>query len=184
MKDKRNEILAQQLIDYSLDLKKGEVLYLEIKGKETLELGKQIIRLATDKGVIPFWYYNDESLIRQWVRSATDEQHKEQAALHMKLMERANAYIGLRGSDNPFDLADIPQKQIDNLRLLVNSNADIEVSSENFAKGDNVEVVSGALVGLTGELIKIGSHNRFVVRIDRLDQNLILKIPRAFLKKI
>jgi len=113
MKDKRNEILAQQLIDYSLDLKKGEVLYLEIKGKETLELGKQIIRLATDKGVIPFWYYNDESLIRQWVRSATDEQHKEQAALHMKLMERANAYIGLRGSDNPFDLADIPQKQID-----------------------------------------------------------------------
>jgi len=78
----------------------------------------------------------------------------------------------------------IPQKQIDNLRLLINSNADIEVSSEKFAKGDNVEVVSGALVGLTGELIKIGSHNRFVVRIDRLDQNLILKIPRAFLKKI
>jgi transcription antitermination factor NusG len=78
----------------------------------------------------------------------------------------------------------IPQKQIDNLRLLINSNADIEVTSENFAKGDSVEVISGALIGLTGELIKIGSKNRFVVRIDRLDQNLILKIPRAFLKKI
>jgi transcription antitermination factor NusG len=78
----------------------------------------------------------------------------------------------------------IPQKQIDNLRLLINSNAEIEVSSENFAKGDSVEVVSGALVGLTGELIKIGTRNRFVVRIDRLDQNLILKIPRTFLKKI
>jgi transcriptional antiterminator RfaH len=78
----------------------------------------------------------------------------------------------------------IPQKQIDNLRLLINSNADIEVTSENFAKGDNVEVVSGSLVGLTGELIKIGSRNRFVVRIDRLDQNLILKIPRAFLKRL
>ena len=47
MKDKRNEILARQLLDYSVELKKGEVLYLEIKGKETLELGKQIIRLAT-----------------------------------------------------------------------------------------------------------------------------------------
>lgn len=78
----------------------------------------------------------------------------------------------------------IPQKQIDILRLLINSNADIEVSSENFAKGDNVEVITGALVGLTGELIKIGTRNRFVVRIDRLDQNLILKIPRAFLKKV
>jgi transcription antitermination factor NusG len=78
----------------------------------------------------------------------------------------------------------IPCKQIDNLRLLVNSDAEIEVSSERFAAGDNVEVVSGSLIGLTGELIKIGTHNRVVVRIDRLDQNLILKIPKAFLKKI
>ncbi len=53
MKDKRNEILGRQLIDYSLRLQKGEVLYLEIKGKETLELGKQIIRIATEKGRDP-----------------------------------------------------------------------------------------------------------------------------------
>jgi len=78
----------------------------------------------------------------------------------------------------------IPQNQIDNLRLLVNSDAEIEVSSEKFEQGDNVEVINGSLVGLTGELIKIGSKNRVVVRIDRLDQNLILKIPMSFLKKV
>jgi hypothetical protein len=33
-------------------------------------------------------------------------------------------------------------------------------------------------------LIKIGNRNRVVVRIDRLDQNLILKIPKAFLRKV
>jgi transcription antitermination factor NusG len=78
----------------------------------------------------------------------------------------------------------IPQNQIDNLRLLINSDAEIEVSSEKFAMGDNVEVINGSLIGLTGELIKIGSKNRVVVRIDRLDQNLILKIPLAFLRKV
>jgi transcription antitermination factor NusG len=78
----------------------------------------------------------------------------------------------------------IPRNQIDNLRLLINSDAEIEVSCEKFAPGDNVEVVSGSLIGLTGELIKIGSKNRVVVRIDRLDQNLILKIPKAFLRKV
>jgi transcriptional antiterminator RfaH len=78
----------------------------------------------------------------------------------------------------------IPKNQIDNLRLLVNSDARIEVTSENFAQGDNVEVVSGSLVGLTGELIRIGSKNRVVIRIDRLDQNLVVKIPKAFLRKI
>ena len=78
----------------------------------------------------------------------------------------------------------IPQKQIDNLRLLINSDAEIEVSSEKLATGDNVEVITGSLVGLTGELIKIGGKKRVVVRIDRLDQNLILIIPVGFLKKI
>jgi transcription antitermination factor NusG len=78
----------------------------------------------------------------------------------------------------------IPQNQIDNLRLLINSDAEIEVTSEKLAQGDNVVVINGSLIGLTGELIRIGSKNRVVVRIDRLDQNLILKIPKAFLKKI
>jgi len=78
----------------------------------------------------------------------------------------------------------IPQKQIDNLRLIINSDAEVEVTSEKFEQGDNVEVINGSLIGLTGELIKVGSHNRVVVRIDRLDQNLILKIPKAFLRKV
>ena len=78
----------------------------------------------------------------------------------------------------------IPRKQIDYLRLLVDSDADIEVTSENFAQGDNVEVISGSLVGLKGELIKIGNKNRVVIRIDRLDKNLVVKIPKTFLRKL
>jgi transcriptional antiterminator RfaH len=78
----------------------------------------------------------------------------------------------------------IPQKQIDVLKLLVNSDAEIEVSSENFSKGDNVEVVSGSLVGLRGELIKIGNKNRVIVRLDSLENNIIIKIPKTFLRKI
>lgn len=78
----------------------------------------------------------------------------------------------------------IPERQIDILKLIVNSNERIEVSSEKFEKGDNVEVIGGALAGLTGELIKIGSRNRVIVRIDKLDQNLILKIPAGLLKKL
>ena len=118
MKDKRNEILARQLLNYSVELQKGEILYLEIKGKDTLELGKEIIRLATEKGAIPFWYYNDESLQRHWVKNAGDDQFKVQAELHLELMKRADTYIGLRGSDNPFDLADIDSKQIDKQNIL------------------------------------------------------------------
>ncbi len=80
--------------------------------------------------------------------------------------------------------ASIPQKQIDNLRLLINSDEKIEVTSEKFAQGDFVEVVRGSLVGLTGELIETGPHSRVIVRIDRLDQNLIVNIPMTFLRRL
>jgi transcriptional antiterminator RfaH len=78
----------------------------------------------------------------------------------------------------------IPQNQIDNLRLLINSDAEIEVTGDPLAKGDNVKVVSGSLVGLTGELINIGGKKRVVVRIDKLEQNIVVTIPVTFLKKM
>lgn len=77
----------------------------------------------------------------------------------------------------------IPQRQIDNLRLLVDSDAEIEVTDEIFEKGDNVEVVTGSLIGLTGELIKTGNKKRVIIRIDSLEQNIIVTIPLTFLKK-
>ncbi len=112
MKDKRNEVLARQLLDYSTEIKAGEILYLEVKGKDTLDLAKDIIRLAAQKKATVFWYYSDESLLRHWVGNATDDQFKQQADLHLHLMQKADAYIGLRGSDNPFDMADVPQERV------------------------------------------------------------------------
>ncbi|MCB9555653.1 MAG: aminopeptidase [Deltaproteobacteria bacterium] len=118
MFDRRNEVLARQLLDYSTELKQGEVLYLEIKGRDTLELAKPIIRLASERGATPFWYYSDESLMRHFVAHASEAQFKRQADLHLELMKQADAYIGLRGSDNPFDLADLPAEQRDMLNAL------------------------------------------------------------------
>jgi transcription antitermination factor NusG len=78
----------------------------------------------------------------------------------------------------------IPQKQIDNLKLLVDSDAEIEVTTDKFEKGDNVEVVAGSLTGLTGELITTGNKKRVIIRIDKLEQNIVVTIPVTFLKKI
>jgi len=118
MKDKRNSILAQSLIDYSVKLQPGQILYLEIKGMQTLELGKEIIKYATEKGGVVFHYYNDESLTRQFLKTATDEQMKILADFHLDMMKKSSAYLGLRGSDNPFDLADIDSKQMERFQKI------------------------------------------------------------------
>ncbi len=112
MKDKRNEILARSLVNYSVALKAGETIMIEIKGKETLELAKEIIAEVTRVGGIPFWYYSDESLQRHWVMGASEKQFAAFGKLHLKLMKECDAYLGLRGSDNPFDMADIDSRQM------------------------------------------------------------------------
>ncbi len=118
MKDKRNSVLAKNLIDYSVGLQPGQILYLEIKGIQTLDLGKEIIKYATEKGGVTFWFYNDESLTRQFLQTATEEQMQKLSDYHLDMMKKASAYLGLRGSDNPFDLADIDSKQMERFQKI------------------------------------------------------------------
>ena len=88
-------------------------------------------------------------------------------------------FISFEGKPVP-----IPQEQIDYLKLLVNSDAKLDVTSEKFVQGDKVEVIGGALNGLKGELMSTRGRKRVIVRIDSLEKNIIVTIPAAFLRKV
>jgi len=112
MKDPRTTLLAKNLTSYSLDLKDGEKLYIEVKGKETLHLAKELVVQATKKGAIPFWFYNDDSILRKWILNSSEQQMKRFGEFHLMIMKEVDAYIVLRGSDNFFDLADVPEEKM------------------------------------------------------------------------
>ncbi len=118
MIDSRNDKLADILVDYSCAVKKGELVYIEIKGVPTLELGKAVIRKVTEAGGVPFWFYNDESLIRQFLLKNNEAQIKKFAAFHLAMMKKTDAYIGIRGSNNPFDLNDVPARKMEAFKKL------------------------------------------------------------------
>ncbi len=48
----------------------------------------------------------------------------------------------------------IPDKQIENIKLLLTSGEELEVSIEDFTPGDSVKVVAGSLRGLEGVLVE------------------------------
>ena len=110
--DPRNTQLAQQLITYSVKLQPGEKIYIEIKGLDALELGKELVRTATLHGGVPFWYYNDETVSGNFIKNASEEQFKAWGQFHRPIMEAVDAYIGVRGSTNPFDLADVDAERM------------------------------------------------------------------------
>jgi transcriptional antiterminator RfaH len=78
----------------------------------------------------------------------------------------------------------IPEYQINNIKILVGADVGFLISSAKLNTGDLVEVVHGVLSGLRGELVRIKKKDKVVVRIDKIDQNLIIDIPAVYLKKI
>ncbi|MFH2010633.1 MAG: aminopeptidase [bacterium] len=112
MSDPRNRALADQLVNYSLEIKPGELLYLEVKGLGALELARDVVELTTGAGGAPVLIYHDEGIYRSFWESAGEPQIKEYAAAHMDLMKRAKAFLSIRGSDNPFDLQGVSEAQM------------------------------------------------------------------------
>ena len=112
VRDERNEVLAKQLLAYSIELQPGERLFIEVSGREALELAKVLIRQATEIGAVPFWYISDLSLMRQWLSWATEAQFNAYADLHLTLLRRCDAWLGVTADDNPFDLADVAPEQL------------------------------------------------------------------------
>ncbi len=78
----------------------------------------------------------------------------------------------------------IPEKQINHLKLLIDSNAEIELTETAFKKGQTVEVVLGSLKGLIGELVSRAREKHFLLRIHHINQNLLVKIPPTYLRII
>lgn len=80
--------------------------------------------------------------------------------------------------------ATIPDDQIDNLKIIVNSNEKVDFDWKRLEKGERVRVTAGSLQGLTGELISDGQRRKVLVRIDRIDQNLVVELHGALVEKL
>ena len=78
----------------------------------------------------------------------------------------------------------IPEAQITNLRILCGSDAEVELSTEVYAKGDMVEVTVGSLNGLRGELIRVGRKHKVVIRIIQPGMNLTVDIKTNAIRKL
>jgi len=78
----------------------------------------------------------------------------------------------------------IPSNQIDKLKIVVDSNEKVESTWETRSKGDQVIVAAGSLKGLQGELISEGDRKRVLIRIQGLDQNLIVEVHSSLIELV
>ncbi|CAH1207106.1 Aminopeptidase PepS [Paenibacillus plantiphilus] len=113
MRDRRLEILASNLVGYSIDVQPGENILIDMIGSER-ELAKCLIEEVAKRGGRPFVETSDRSILRTMLMHATKEQIELWASFDLRRMEAMHGYIGIRAGENANELADVPS---DNMRL-------------------------------------------------------------------
>lgn len=74
----------------------------------------------------------------------------------------------------------VPDCQIDDLKkMLKQYDFDVTVSTETFKPGKKVEVITGPLIGLQGELIEARGKNKFTLRITQINSTFSVEIPAS-----
>ncbi|PRX29824.1 aminopeptidase [Orenia metallireducens] len=111
MLDPRIKELATNLINYSVELKKGEKILIEVFGAEN-PLARQLVKEAYEVGALPFIEVNDELLNRELLIKASAEQLEAQARYHKMRMEEMDAYIAIRSAENITQNSDVPSENM------------------------------------------------------------------------
>lgn len=110
-RDERIVRLAENVVNYSVGVQKGERIYVECFGASAQPLFEEVIAAVTRAGGVPFYYCNDNAFIRDFLRSADEAQIKAYAEMHRGLMEDCAGYVGIRGFDDIFALSELPAEK-------------------------------------------------------------------------
>lgn len=111
MKDQRINLLAKNLINYSCALKKGEKVLIEAKGIDYM-LVNALIEETYKVGAMPFVKIYDNRITRALMLNQTKESVLLRAENDRALMEKMDAYIGIRGGENCNELCDVPEDKM------------------------------------------------------------------------
>ena len=69
--DERITRLAENVLKNSVALKKGEKIYIEAFSESTRDLLNEFIRIAVKIGATPFYFYNDNSFVKNLIMTAS-----------------------------------------------------------------------------------------------------------------
>jgi aminopeptidase len=110
--DPRIEKLADTIVNYSCNLKKGEKALIENFGNSSLKLVQAVIREVYKAGATPFVTLRDNRISREIIKECSSAQLKFMKESDLAEMKGMDAYIGIRAHDNVNELGDMPREKI------------------------------------------------------------------------
>jgi aminopeptidase len=109
--DPRFNKLAAGLIGFSTALKKGErVLIDAFDVPDAIVIA--LVRATRERGAHPYVQIHRARITRELTLGAEEAQYSPHADIELARMQKMDAYIALRGSENIFEASDVPSERV------------------------------------------------------------------------
>ncbi|MBK6265324.1 UpxY family transcription antiterminator [Marivirga sp. S37H4] len=82
------------------------------------------------------------------------------------------------------DYATVSEEDISSIKRIVETGMAIEPMVSNISTGEKVKIIGGPLEGMVGECVQKENQDYFIVNISGIKRQLVVSIPRKFLKVI
>ena len=149
---------------------------------------KKVHQALTDKGIdcylpleknLKLWSdrkkWVEEPFIRSYVFVHVDDQNLQQS------LNTPGVVTVIRFGGKP---AVVQQNHIDMIKSVLSSDEEYEVSAEQFDPGEKVEINRGSLKGLIGEMVHHLNKYKVLIRIESINQNILIRINPSYLQKV
>ncbi|MCD4832915.1 MAG: UpxY family transcription antiterminator [Bacteroidales bacterium] len=117
----------------------------------------------------------EEPFIRSYIFVNIEESNLQKA------LNTPGVVTVIRFSGKP---APVREEQIKTIQSILSSSEKYELSTEKFEPKEKVEVTQGSLKGLVGEMVHHLNKYKVLVRIESINQNILIKINPSYLKKV
>jgi len=123
--------LAGVLTAFSTNLQKGErVLIDAFDIPEAMVVA--LVRAARDRGAIPFVNIQRARVSRELVNDIDADQFETQATWELARMQKMDAYIAVRGSDNIFEMSDVDPVKVSRVMRAMKEVLDYRVNKTKW----------------------------------------------------
>jgi transcriptional antiterminator RfaH len=144
-------------------------LALESKGVEVyLPLRRQLKQWSDRKKWV------DEPFIKSYIFVYVAE-HEQAEVLMTKGVARF-IYFGSK-------ITSMPERQIDDLKLLMASPLELEITEESLQPGEKIVIKAGPLKGMTGEVISYRSQKQLALRLESLGCSIIIHVAASLISR-
>jgi transcriptional antiterminator RfaH len=77
----------------------------------------------------------------------------------------------------------MPDRQIEDLKLLMASPYELEITEENLQPGEKIIIKAGPLKGITGEIIAYRSQKQLILRLESLGCSIIVHVSASLIDR-